>query len=86
MLTGLEVKVNSLQLLLTGGIAFATPETSPGDAAKDGDQFVIHDEAKKEWTSWAPKFAIDPAGGNDPEKKIGADKAKEAIKSAVGGK
>ncbi len=86
VLTGLEVKVNSLQSLLTGGVAFATPETNAGDVARDSDQFVIHEEAKSEWTNWAPKIAIDPGSGDEPRSSDPSHPAKAALKSAIGEK
>jgi paraquat-inducible protein B len=57
LLKGLEINLESLRSLLTGGIAFATPDT-PGPPARDGTIFVLHDKPEKEWLQWAPKIAI----------------------------
>ena len=62
--SGIEVKLDSLQALLTGGIAFATPETDAGPVATEADQFIVHDQPKSEWLSWSPKIAINPGSGD----------------------
>jgi paraquat-inducible protein B len=55
--TGVKVRVDSLRSFISGGIAFASPDRL-GDAAKDGTEFALYDEAKKDWLSWAPKIAV----------------------------
>jgi paraquat-inducible protein B len=56
---GVEVNLESMRSLLAGGIAFATPD-DPGEAAKDGTMFPLHDKPKKEWLAWAPKIPVSP--------------------------
>ncbi|HEY7038165.1 MAG TPA: MlaD family protein [Methylomirabilota bacterium] len=56
---GLQINVDSLRSLVTGGIAFATPEE--GETARDGTLFLLHDKPQKEWLDWRAKVAI-PAG------------------------
>jgi len=58
-LLGAEFRDTSLESLINGGVAFATPETEPlAPVANDGDQFDLAAEADKEWMKWAPKISI----------------------------
>ncbi len=63
-LKGLHVHTESLQALLAGGIAFATPER-PGARVKDGSVFRLHAEARKDWQKWSSQMSGDAA----PEKE-----------------
>ena len=58
---GLQVNVESLRSLVTGGIAFATPEDADAPPAKETTVFLLHDKPQKEWLDWRPKISI-PAG------------------------
>jgi paraquat-inducible protein B len=64
--TGVQVKLDSLRSLLSGGVAFATPDKEMGDVAADGAEFPLFDEPKKEWLDWSPKIELakDGTGGN----------------------
>jgi len=55
---GVRLRSESLETLLEGGIAFATPEQ--GEAALPGQTFALFDEARDEWLEWAPKIPLDP--------------------------
>jgi len=58
ILKGIEVGVESMRVLVTGGIEFASP---PGTGrAKPGTVFFLYDEPKKEWLAWTPKLAVSP--------------------------
>ena len=54
---GLSLDVESLQSLLAGGIAFATPN-SGGGAVKAGAVFLLYDKPKEEWKDWAPHIRL----------------------------
>jgi paraquat-inducible protein B len=54
---GLDVSLESLRSLAIGGVAFATPDAA-GPPAKAGTIFVLHEQADKEWLTWAPKIPI----------------------------
>ncbi|MNO01219.1 hypothetical protein D3C81_2213070 [compost metagenome] len=56
LLKGVAVRTESLEAILAGGIAFATPE-EPGPAFP-GQTFVLFDEPKAEWLNWAPKIPL----------------------------
>lgn len=58
---GLQVNVDSLRSLVTGGIAFATPEDADAPPARETTVFLLHDKPQKEWLDWRLKVAL-PAG------------------------
>jgi paraquat-inducible protein B len=60
LLKGVEIDIESLRTIATGGIEFATPsEKAP--RVKPGSVFFLHDKPKDEWLSWLPRIAIPPA-------------------------
>ena len=59
LLKGIEVDIESLRTIATGGIEFATPsEKAP--RAKSGTVFFLYDKPKPEWLSWLPRIALPP--------------------------
>jgi paraquat-inducible protein B len=52
-LKGLHVHTESLEALLSGGVAFATPDAL-GAPVKPGSVFDLHPEVKDEWLNWTP--------------------------------
>lgn len=52
-LSGLHIHAESLQALLRGGVAFATPDDS-GYRVKSGSVFALQPEPKEEWLKWDP--------------------------------
>jgi paraquat-inducible protein B len=60
-LLGAEVKSTSLESLFSGGVAFATPDSSPlAPVAPDGTLFTLHQEMDKDWLKWRPRIPIAP--------------------------
>jgi paraquat-inducible protein B len=59
ILTGMQMKLDSLRSLLQGGVTFATPDVT-ADPAQDGAQFPLYGEPEKDWLNWSPKIAIEP--------------------------
>jgi paraquat-inducible protein B len=59
-LRGAEVKSSSLESLLVGGVAFATPDTGRqlGAIAPEGHVFMLHGDAEREWLRWQPRIRI----------------------------
>lgn len=50
-----KIRTESLESVLAGGIAFATPDNERmGKMLSPGSFFVLHDEPKQEWTQWNP--------------------------------
>jgi paraquat-inducible protein B len=57
LLKGVDINLESLRTIVTGGIEFATPsEKSPH--VKSGTVFFLHDKPKDEWLSWLPRIAV----------------------------
>lgn len=62
LFSGVDIKAESIEALLSGGIAFATPEPSKAmtaNAVSQGDVFTLNDQVKNDWLLWAPKISID---------------------------
>lgn len=56
---GVKVRSESLETLIEGGVAFATPEMQQmGSQARPGQTFALFDEPQEEWLGWAPKIAL----------------------------
>jgi len=53
--SGINVKTQSLEAIVQGGISLATPEgEAMGPPARDGDHFLLAARAKKAWHRWQP--------------------------------
>jgi paraquat-inducible protein B len=68
ILSGLQLKLGSLQEIVSGGVMFATPEEGDGVVARDGNDFPLYDDSKKEWLEWEPHIALpkeEPQGSDD---------------------
>jgi paraquat-inducible protein B len=60
LLKGVEINIESLRTIATGGIEFATPsEKAP--RVKSGTVFFLHDKPKEEWLSWIARIPIPAA-------------------------
>jgi paraquat-inducible protein B len=64
-LLGAELKNTSLESLVSGGVAFATPEPADKNGqlappAEEGAVFKLQTEQDKDWLSWKPKIPIHP--------------------------
>jgi len=57
---GVDIRLESLRSLVTGGISFATPDRAAGQQVKDGTVFALHRDPRSEWLQWAPRIAIPP--------------------------
>jgi paraquat-inducible protein B len=54
---GAELKDTSLESLVTGGVAFATPDDG-APAAPNDTRFILAPQADKDWLKWSPKIPI----------------------------
>lgn len=61
LLGGVKLKAESLESILAGGIAFATP-TKPGDAVKSGHTFDMDPGMPDDWQKWAPDLTPSAGG------------------------
>ncbi len=62
---GAQVNIESLKTLVSGGLAFATPEEAGADAVEDRAVFRLYEEPKKEWLEWAPAISIPENGSTE---------------------
>jgi len=60
ILKGIELDIESLRTIATGGIEFATPSAKAA-RVKPGTVFFLHDKPKEEWLSWLPRIPVPPA-------------------------
>ncbi len=59
LFSGLKLDAESLETLMAGGIAFATPDGDEmGMPAANGDHFRLHDKENIQWTNWAPDLTV----------------------------
>jgi paraquat-inducible protein B len=55
--SGLSISTESLEGLLAGGIALATPSNkNMGGTVTDGHHFILNNEAKDAWHTWSPEI------------------------------
>ena len=56
---GATVRTESLETLIQGGIAFATPDGERmGNPARPEQTFPLFDQFEEEWLTWAPKIKL----------------------------
>jgi paraquat-inducible protein B len=67
--SGVQMKVDSLQALIEGGITFNTSPKNLGQPAKSGAEFALYEEPKDEWVNWAPRLALPPQPAESTEQK-----------------
>jgi paraquat-inducible protein B len=59
LFSGVSVETESMEAIVAGGIAMATPEGEDmGIPAENGDHFILADELDKEWLDWAPEIKL----------------------------
>jgi len=55
---GINIDSESIETLISGGVAFATPETSNNDDEQDKQSFTLHQDVDSDWLEWQPKITI----------------------------
>ncbi|MGE9295143.1 MAG: intermembrane transport protein PqiB [Puniceicoccales bacterium] len=56
---GAKIKTESLSSLLTGGVAFATPDNDAmGGEVQDGAVFKLFDDPEDDWAKWSPTIDL----------------------------
>ncbi|WP_019029223.1 PqiB family protein [Colwellia piezophila] len=59
--SGVNIDSESIETLIAGGIAFATPETDSNSENEPTSlplSFILHQDLDKDWLEWQPKIAI----------------------------
>ncbi|MCP3673524.1 MAG: MCE family protein [Gammaproteobacteria bacterium] len=57
LFSGVAIQSESLESMIAGGIAFATPE-EPGVQAQPQQRFQLADEVNKDWKEWRPAINL----------------------------
>lgn len=69
-ITGLSLQIDSLQSIIDGGVAMATPD-HPAGTVSTGQRFVLYRKAEDEWLQWRPALAVGsdllPVGAPRPD-------------------
>jgi paraquat-inducible protein B len=60
LLKGVDINIESLRSIATGGIEFATP-SEKASRVKPGTVFFLHEKPKDEWLAWLPRIPVPPA-------------------------
>lgn len=75
LFSGLQISAESAATLVSGGIAFATPENF-GPAATNGAVFALNEKADPKWQGWNPYIPLgqtpETPGSKNPMPKIGS--------------
>lgn len=56
--SGINIDSESIETLISGGVAFATPEASDTDSEQDKQSFTLHQDVDSDWLEWQPKITI----------------------------
>ena len=57
---GAKVRMESVESLLAGGVAFATPSSRKGPPATPHMEFKLYDKPKESWLKWVPVIDLEP--------------------------
>ncbi len=70
LFSGLTLTTESLEAVIRGGIALATPNNeNSGKPILPGHHFILHDKPKKQWLDWSPDIIIFKKQGKKKLKK-----------------
>ncbi|MCD6271499.1 MAG: MCE family protein [Deltaproteobacteria bacterium] len=58
--SGVDIDTESLESIIAGGIAMATPESDKaGSPVVGGHHFILHEKAHKKWLAWKPEIYLE---------------------------
>ena len=82
-LSGVHLQMESLEALIAGGVAFATPD-SRGQRVTSGSVFELHGEPKADWLKWSPLiWRGDPAKAPKLEATAKPEGAAEKVEHGI---
>ena len=59
LFSGLEIQTESLESMMSGGIAFATPDNEDmGERVKENAVFPLHAKMNEHWLKWKPSIKL----------------------------
>jgi paraquat-inducible protein B len=57
--SGVKIYTESMETILAGGIAFATPEgEAMGAPTSSGQHFILQDKMDEDWLAWKPEIKL----------------------------
>ncbi len=56
--SGINIDSESIETLIAGGIAFATPELEGTEKQSKTTSFILHQDVDSDWLEWQAKIAI----------------------------
>jgi len=56
--SGINIDSESIETLISGGVAFATPESRHIDVEQEKQIFTLHQDVDSDWLEWQPKITI----------------------------
>ena len=56
--SGINIDSESIETLISGGVAFATPESNSFGDEKEKRSFSLHQDVDTDWLEWQPKIRI----------------------------
>ena len=56
--SGVEIRADSLESIVIGGIAFATPSSEADKKVINHQTFYLHDDYKQKWLNWSPEINL----------------------------
>ncbi|HFQ89106.1 MAG TPA: MCE family protein, partial [Desulfobulbus sp.] len=75
LFSGVNIDTESMEALLMGGVAFATPEGDKmGRPARDNDHFLLHARGRDRWRKWQPALPLRQEAGNLAARENGPGK------------
>jgi len=86
LLSGVQMKLDSLRSLISGGVTFNSPDDKMGPPAPDGLDFALYDEPKKEWQAWSPKIPVGPDDSEAAAQQSQTPSGPQALNNAIKGK
>jgi len=58
LFSGAEIRADSVESIILGGIAFATPNTPSNQTITENSLFQLHDDYQPEWLQWSPAISL----------------------------
>ena len=78
LFSGLDLDSESMEAIVAGGIALATPEGEEmGEPAEKSAHFILHENSEKTWLDWSPEIVLNEGTVETPE----PEKYKNDVKS-----
>jgi paraquat-inducible protein B len=78
LFSGVSVETESLESIMAGGIAMATPEEQ-GTPAQENDHFLLAEQADEDWLAWSPKISLQKEENRADQHRVQAKNRKKRV-------